>query len=211
MRYWYILALLAAFLLAGCAAQQKGRPGKPQPSGFASADAKNVHAFLLQYQKSVNAGEEKALLRMYADDARMVPYLVENRRVLTKKDLAARLSYITKMERKAGMRLAFREPMDIQVPASGETAQVMVLADLSWKEAGKPRHIVLDCYFRMIRLDFVWKIKESHQEVATPGQKTPGKGTAMPAIRSGPPVRQGTDGPPKPIFQDEEQKQQPLF
>lgn len=211
MRYWCIVPILAVFLLAGCAAKQKGRPVKPQPSGFATADAKNVHDFLVKYQQSVNAGDEKALLHAFSDDARMVPYLVENRRVLTKKDLAARLAYITKMERKAGMRLAFREPMDIQVPASGETAQVMALADLSWKEAGKPRHIVLDCYFRMVRLDFVWKIKESHQEVAAPGQKAPGKGAATPGIRSGQPARQGTDGSPKPLFQDEGQKHQPLF
>lgn len=213
MRYRYIttIAILAAFVLAGCAAKQKARPVKKLlSSGFASADAKNVHDFLVRYQERVNAGEEKALLTMYADDARMVPYLVENRRVLDKNALAARLSYITKMERKAGMRLTFREPMDIRVPASGETAQVMVLADLRWKERGKARHIVLDCYFRMVRLDFIWKIKSSHQEVAAPGQRRPGRG-ATPAREPAPPDRQDTDGAGKPLFQDEGRNPRPLF
>jgi ketosteroid isomerase-like protein len=214
MRCWNIFILipvLAALVLSGCAARKTATPPKPHPTGFASADAKNVHDFLARYQSSVNGGDEKALLRLYAEDARMVPYLVENKRVLTKKDLAARLPYITKMQHKAGMRLAFREPMDIQVPASGETAQVRMLADLTWKEAGKPRRMVLDCYFRLVREDFVWKIKESHQEAAAPGQTHPGKG-ALPAVRSGPPAPQGTDGKPQPIIPDgEQQHPQPLF
>jgi ketosteroid isomerase-like protein len=210
MRYWLISTFLVAVTLAGCAAPRTGQPPKPLPSGFASADAKNVHDFLVRYQTVVAGEDEKAILRLYADDARMVPYLVENKRVLARKDLASRLGYITKMQRRADMRLAFREPMDIQVPASGETAQVRVLADLDWREAGAPRHMVLDCYFRLVRDDFIWKIKESHQDVAAPGQTLPGKG-ATPGIRSGRPGPQDTDTTPQPIVPGAGQNPQPLF
>ncbi len=204
MRYWIIL--FALVVMAGCAAPRKS-PG-PAPTGFASADAKNVHDFLMGYQKAVNSGDEKAVARLYADGARMVPYLVENKRVLTKKELVLRLPYITKMERQADMRLAFREPMDIKV--SGEAADVAVLADLSWREGEQARQAVLNCYFRLERIDYFWKIRQSHQEMAAPGQTRPGAG-ATPAIGQSPPGRPGTDGSPPAAGPGDGQNPPPLL
>jgi hypothetical protein len=217
MRLLCLLFILA--VLSGCAApkpiegpagqvvftpKQPPRQPKPSVSGFASADAKNIHDFLIKYQSVIAGEDEKAILRLYIDGARMVPYLLENRRVLTKKDLESRLGTITKMQRRAQMRLVFREPMDIKV--SGETGQVQVLADLTWQERNQPRQVVLDCFFSLERVDYIWKIKQSHQAVATPGQTGPGKGTA-PAIRPEPDAGQGgegrvppADGAPRPII-----------
>ena len=212
MRTWFLF-LLAVLLLAGCATSQKQttpRTAKPQSSGFASADAKNVHDFLIRYQTVIAGEDEKAILRLYVDGARLVPYLIENKRVLTKKDLEARLTYITKMQRRAGMRLTFREPMDIKVSISGERANVEVLADLVWQEGGKPHHTLLDCYFRLERIEFQWKIKESHQDVATAGQTVPGKG-ATPAVRPGSSGGQFSDTPQHPIVPNEDNSPKPLF
>lgn len=217
LRLVYLLFVLAA--LPGCAApkpatgpaggqvvftpRQPPRHAKPSTSGFASADAKNIHDFLVKYQTVITGEDEKAILRLYGDGARMVPYLVENRRVLTKKELESRLGYITKMQHKARMRLAFREPMDITV--SGETGQVRALADMRWQEHGQPRQVVLDCFFSLERVDYIWKIKQSHQEVAAPGQTVPGQG-AKPAVRpeSRPDQnredRTPPDGAPRPII-----------
>lgn len=212
--------LLVLAVLSGCAApkpakgpaggqvvftpKQPPRRPKPPVSGFASADAKNIHDLLLKYQAVIAGEDEKAILRLYVDDARMVPYLVENRRVLTKKNLEARLGYITKMQRRARMRLVFREPMDITV--SGETGQVRVLADLTWQERGKPRQAVLDCFFSLERVRYLWKIKQSHQEVAAAGQTRPGQG-ATPAVRPEPKPGQDrgdrpapSDGAPRPLI-----------
>lgn len=208
LRRWLGIVLVG-LLLAGCAGPKKaGGPGA-QPL-FPSADAKNVHTFLVRYQDVIAGQDEKAILRLYTKDARVVPYLVENRRVLSRKDLEARLPWILKMQRRARMRLTFREPMDIQVPASGETAQVRLLADLHWQEAGQSHHTVLDCYFRLVRDDFIWKIKESHQDVAAPGQTRPGHG-AQPAIRSGPLVPKDTEGRPQPLIPGVGEKPRPLF
>jgi len=207
MRYW-IVPLLFVWLVAGCVTprtQKASRPKRPT-SGFASADAKNVHDFLIRYQKVIAGEDAKAILRLYDDKARMVPYLVENKRVLTKKDLEARLPTIIRMQRQAAMRLVFREPMDIKVSVSGERANVQVRADLFWQDRGAPQHVALDCYFQMERIDFIWKIKESHQDMSAPGQTAPGL-TAAPAAPAGAPDKRFSDTPPLiPTG-----KQQPLF
>ena len=198
MRSW-ILFLLVALLAAGCAPHKTVRP-KGHPSGFASADAKNVHDFLMRYQQVIAGENPKAILNLYADKARMVPYLVENKRVLTKKDLQERLPSIVRAQRQADMRLALREPMDIAVTTSGERATVQALADLSWIDRGTPRHILLDCAFQLERVNYVWKVKESHQVMASPGQTTPSRVVplASPAPKASPrtPDRQFSDTPP---------------
>lgn len=194
MRTW-TLPLLLAVLMAGCAPQQAVRPKVRHPSGFPSADAKNVHDFLIRYQQVIAGNDPKAILHLYADKARMVPYLVENKHVLTKKGLKARLPDIIRAQRLAGMQLTFREPMDIKVTASGERATVEALADLAWTERGRPHQVTLDCYFQMVRLNYIWKIKESHQLMATPGQAVPGR-TAAPAVHAPVRDRQFSDTPP---------------
>lgn len=210
MRTWIYLALCALFL-AGCATATapKGAHAPKRHPSFPSADAKNVHDFLIRYQ-SVIAGENaKAVLYLYADGARMVPYLVENNRALSKKDLETRLGDILTLQRKASMRLTFREPMDIKVSGGGERANVQALADLTWQDRGEARQQTLDCYFRLERINYVWKIRESHQVAATPGQSLSGL-TDQPADQTPRADHQFDDTPGKPIVPINKPPQ-PLF
>jgi len=210
MRTWITL-LCCILFLTGCAAStgQQAVHQKKHHSQFASADAKNVHDFLIRYQ-SVIAGEDaKAIVRLYADGARMVPYLVENKRTLTKKDLETRLADIIRLQRQAAMRLTFREPMDIKVSGGGERANVQALADLTWQDRGVAHQQALDCYFRLERINYLWKIRESHQAAASPGQTVSGQ-TATPAVQKPQGDHQFDDTPQRPIVPTDKPAQ-PLF
>ena len=155
-----LCALLA--LLPGCAGKTTPKDA-PKPSGFASADAKNVHAFIVAYPAVAAGGDAKALLRLFTDDARVVPLLGNAIRPIRSGELAKQLPAAMADERRMGLRLVWREPMDIQ--AKGERASVRVVADLAWEQAGQEKQAVMDCFFALVRDErLVWKIKEFHGE-----------------------------------------------
>ncbi len=156
------LCLLCA-ALAGCAGTSKKKPSGPKPTGFASADAKNVHDFLVKYPGVVMGGDVKANLRLYADGARIVPFVSNVVRPVRGSELSERLPGILAAEREAGLRIEFVEPM--QIEAKGENASARVVAKLAWKEQGKPKQAVMNCYFALVRDErLTWKIKEAHAE-----------------------------------------------
>jgi len=173
-----ILLLLMVLVLCGCATKGKKHEA-PKPSGFASADAKNVHDFLMRYPEVVMGGDAKALLRLYTDDARIVPFLGNFTRPIQARDLPKLLPAVVAEERKAGMRLAFHDPMNIEV--KGELASVQVVADLAWKEKGQVHQAAMNCYVGLVRDQTLsWKIREFHAEpvksgFALPAQATPKK------------------------------------
>lgn len=168
-----VLAVLACLVLALCACAGKGgKPVGPTPTGFASADAKNVHDFMARYPGVVMSGEVKAIRRLYTEDARVVPFLGNFIRPVRSQDMKKQLPAIVAEERKADMRLAFHEPMAIQV--KGTAASVQVVADMSWQEGGQPRQAVLNCYFGLTRDEhYLWKIREAHAEPVQPGFTLP--------------------------------------
>jgi ketosteroid isomerase-like protein len=166
-----VLALGLSLCLSGCAA--KGRKRDPQkPTGFASADAKNVHDFLARYPEVVMSGDVKAIMRLYTDDAKIVPFLGNAVRPVKAGEMPKQLPALIAEERQAGLRIVWHEPMNIQV--KGERASVQVVADLVWNDKGKPRQAVMNCYFGLVRDDnLLWRIKEAHGEPVKPGFTLP--------------------------------------
>ncbi len=237
-----LLVLLLALGLGGCAAKGK-KPAAPKPSGsgFASADAKNVHAFMAKYPETVMAGDVKAISRLYTDDARIVPLMGNVVRPVKGGELAKRLPEIVAAERQANLRIVFHEPM--QIETKGERASVQVVADLVWQERGQTRQAVMNCYFGLARDEnYLWKIREAHAEPVKPGfslpaQKQPlkplpprdktlkaGKGSVRkikgeperpapppPPAPEAPPARPDTGTPPEPAVPDAGQTPTPLF
>jgi|GEM_PF-1396411 len=154
-----VLALGLA--LGGCAS--KGRKPAAKPTGYASADAKNVHDFMARYPAVVMSGDVKAITRLYADSARIVPFIANVVRPIRAGEMSKRLPEIIADERKANLRIAWKEPMDIQV--KGERASVQVVGILAWQEKGQQRQAAMNCFFGLVRDENLqWKIKEAHGE-----------------------------------------------
>ena len=167
-----VLCCLLA-LLAGCAA--KGKTGDaPKPTGFDSADAKNVHDFIARYPDIAASGDGKAMLRLLTEDARYVPLLGNAIRPIRGGELTKQLPAAMAEEKRLGLRLSWREPMDIQ--AKGEKASVRVVADLAWNQSGQAKQAVMSCYFGLVRDEnLLWKIKEFHGEPVGPDFRLPAK------------------------------------
>jgi len=169
-----IMVLALGLALAGCAAKGK-KPVEPKTTGYASADAKNVHDFLVKYPEVVMGGDVKAILRLYTDDARIVPFLANVVRPIKASEMRKRLPEIVADERKANLRIAFHEPM--QIEAKGEKASAQVVADLAWQEKGQTKQAVMNCYFGLTRDEnYLWRIREAHAEPVKPGFTLPAQG-----------------------------------
>lgn len=171
-----LLALCCCLaLLAGCAGKTAPKDAA-KASGFASADAKNVHDFILRYPEVTASGDAKAVLRLFTDDARVVPLLGNAVRPIRSGELARQLPLVVAEERRMGLRLVWREPMDIQT--KGERASVRVVAELAWTQSGQPKQAVMSCYFGLVRDEhLLWKIKEFHGEPVGPEYRLPPPGT----------------------------------
>ncbi len=144
-----VLILCAAILVCSCAA-------KPPKRQYASADEKNIETFVEKYVAAWNTGEEKAILRLYADDARMVARLAHTHKVLRKKDLAANLSYILKEQARAKLNIELQKPLRIEIRA--ETAQVRALLRLSFTDQGDAATVLVDQRLDLRRENYFWKI-----------------------------------------------------
>jgi ketosteroid isomerase-like protein len=187
-------------LLAGCGGKNnKAEPVKP--SGFASADAKNIHEFIVRFPDTAASGDAGAMLRLFTEDARYVPLLGKDvRPIRGGGELERQLPASLAEQRRMGLAMQWREPMNILV--KGERASVRAVADLRWNEGGKPRDAVMSCYFGLVRDDnYLWRIREFHGEPVGPGFKVqqpaqPAKAPAKKPVRKEKIVIQGE--PPKP-------------
>ncbi len=197
----FCLALVAALcLLAGCGGKKpKAEPAKP--SGFASADAKNIHEFIVRFPDTAASGDVGAMLRLFTEDARYVPLLGKDvRPIRGGGELERQLPASLAEQRRMGLAMQWREPMNIQV--KGERASVRAVADLRWNEGGKPRDAVMSCYFGLVRDEnYLWRIREFHGEPVGPSfkaqpQAQPAKAPAKKPVRKEKIVIQGE--PPKP-------------
>ena len=168
------LAVLVAALclLAGCGGKKpKAEPGKP--SGFASADAKNIHEFIVRFPDMAASGDPQDMLRLFTEDARYVPLLGKDVRPIRGiGEMERQLPLSLAEQRRMGLKMQWREPMNIQV--KGERASVRAVADLRWNDNGKPRDAVMSCYFGLVRDEnYLWRIREFHGEPVGPGFKAP--------------------------------------
>ncbi len=236
-----LFALLAlALVLGGCAGPSKKKAANPKPTGFASADAKNVHDFMVKYPAVVMGGDVKANLRLYADGAKVVPLLGNAVRPIRGSELPQRLPEVLAEERQAGLRIVFVEPM--QIEAKNEAASVRVVAKLAWQERGKPQMAAKNCYFALVRDEnLLWKIIEAHAEPVKADFSLPAKAAAkkplpprdpklrgvrkvtgepapqppqdqpQPAPQPAPPAPPGTDEAGQPAGPPPEKGPQPLF
>ncbi|MHC1790773.1 Cif family virulence factor [Solidesulfovibrio sp.] len=160
-------------LLAGCAGKSPPEAA-PKPSGFASADAKNIHDFIARYPDIAASGDAKAMLRLFTEDARYVPLLGNAIRPIRAGELPKQLPTVMAEEKRMGLRLTWREPMDIQ--AKGERGTVRVVADLAWKQSGQAKQAVMSCFFGLVRDDhLLWRIREFHGEPVGPDFRLPAK------------------------------------
>lgn len=176
-RWWTVgLAVLAlSLLLGGCAATKKRRP-PPKPTGFPSADAKNVHDFMARYPAVIMSRDVSDIVHLYTEDARIVPFIGRHIRPLFGKGLPRQIEAVVAEERQADLRIRFHEPFSIKV--NSETAVVKLVAELTWQEDGRGRHAVMQCYFGLARQPgLLWKIKEAHAEPVTTGFKQPVQAT----------------------------------
>ncbi|MGE4538712.1 MAG: hypothetical protein AB7D37_16725 [Desulfovibrio sp.] len=177
-RLLFVAALMALAVLAGCAGTARKRPApRPTPTGFSSADEKNVHDFMAQYPNAVMRGDVPALMRLYTDDAKIVPLLGGVIRPIRAGEMKKRLPGVVAEERRMGLRVVFHEPMHIEV--RGERASVRLVASLAWQDKGKEHKAKLNCFFGLVQDEhYIWRIKEAHgepvkQDFALPQQKKP--------------------------------------
>ena len=184
----FCIALVVALcLLAGCGGKKpKAEPAKP--SGFASADAKNIHEFIVRFPDVAASGDAGAMLRLFTEDARYVPLLGKDvRPIRGGGELERQLPASLAEQRRMGLAMQWREPMNIQV--KGERASVRAVADLRWNEGGKPRDAVMSCYFGLVRDEnYLWRIREFHGEPVGPSfkaqpQAQPAKAPAKKPVR----------------------------
>lgn len=182
------LAVLVAALclLAGCGGKKpKAEPAKP--SGFASADAKNIHTFIVRFPDVAASGDAGAMLRLFTEDARYVPLLGKDMRPIRGSELEKQLPTALAEQRRLGLRVQWREPMNIQV--KGERASARAVADLRWNDNGKTRDAVMSCYFGLVRDEnLLWRIREFHGEPVGPSfkaqpQAQPAKAPAKKPVR----------------------------
>lgn len=197
---------LSLMLLAGCAAKPSEKAG-PRPTGFASADAKNIHDFLAAYPGVLMSGDVDAIRRLYTKDARIVPFLHGVSRPVRGREFSRRLPGVVAAEREAGLRVAFVEPMQITV--TGTRASARLVARLAWTEGGQPQAATMSCYFGLMRDEYYrWKIREAHAEPVREGFTLPPAQPAPPPGRPGPADTAASPQPPHPRV---EQGPQPLF
>lgn len=183
------LALCLAVLLGGCAGKNAKKDTAKQ-SHYASADAKNVHDFLVKYPSVVERGDLAANMRLYADDARIVPFLSHVVRPIRSSEFSRRLPEILAEQRKAGLRIRLLEPM--QIEAKSEQASVHVVAILSWQEHGKPQQAAMNCYFGLVRDEnLLWKIREAHAEPVKSEFRLPTKPVAKKPLPPRDPMLRG--------------------
>jgi ketosteroid isomerase-like protein len=183
-----LVGIVLALTLCGCAGKSKKPVGAnaaatkaagTKTTGFASADAKNIHDLVALYPVILMSGDVKSIMRFYTDDARIVPFWGNIIRPVRTQDMPKFLPALVAEEKQAGLRIAWREPMHIEV--TGETATVQAVADLSWKAKGQPQQSVMNCYFGLVRdANYVWRVRESHGEpvkkgFTLPAQTTPKK------------------------------------
>lgn len=170
------IALAAALcLLAGCGGGKKPKAEPAKSSGFASADAKNIHEFIVRFPDVAASGDAGAMQRLFTEDARYVPLLGKDVRPLRGSELERQLPASLAEQRRMGLAMQWREPLNIQV--KGERASVRAVADLRWNESGQPRQAVMSCYFGLVRDDnYLWHIREFHGEPVGPGFKAPPQG-----------------------------------
>ena len=183
-----LTVLVAALcLLAGCGGGKKPKAEPGKPSGFSSADAKNIHTFIVRFPDVAASGDAGAMLRLFTEDARYVPLLGKDVRPIRGGELEKQLPAVLAEQRRLGLRMQWREPMDIQV--KGERASVRAVADLRWNEGGKPMNAVVSCYFGLVRDDnYLWHIREFHGEPVGPSfkvlpQAQPAKAPAKKPVR----------------------------
>ncbi|WP_416114470.1 YybH family protein [Solidesulfovibrio sp. C21] len=235
-RLLLVVALMALAVLAGCAGTAKKKPA-PRPTGFSSADEKSVHEFMEKYPAALMRGDVRELMRLYTDDAKVVPLLGGVIRPIRAGEMKKRLPGVVAEERRVGLRVVFHEPMHIEV--KGERASVRLVASLAWKDKGKEHKAKLNCFFGLVQDEhYIWRIKEAHgepvrQDFALPLQKKPlpprepkpGRPRTKPIIIKGepekvvkpapskaPPAPEGTEqeAPPAPA-PDVDKGPQPLF
>ncbi|EKO38078.1 MAG: hypothetical protein B193_3236 [Solidesulfovibrio magneticus str. Maddingley MBC34] len=183
------IALVAALcLLAGCGGGKKSKAEPAKPSGFASADAKNIHEFIVRFPDVAASGDAGAMQRLFTEDARYVPLLGKDVRPIRGiGELERQLPASLAEQRRMGLSMRWREPMNIQV--KGERASVRAVADLRWNEGGKPRDAVVSCYFGLVRDEnYLWRIREFHGEPVGPSfkvqpQAQPAKAPAKKPVR----------------------------
>ncbi len=149
-----LFGLGALLVLAACA------PPPPPAPHYASADEKNIEALAEAYVAAWNARDEKAILRLYAADARMVARLVHDHKVLRKKDLAANLAYILREQARAGLVLELQKPLQVEV--KGETATAKALLRLSYTDQGRAVAILADQELELRREQYFWRIVREH-------------------------------------------------
>lgn len=203
-----LFAVLAALVLGGCAAQGKRRAA-PKKTNFASADEKNVHAFMEKYPAIVMRGDVQAIRRLYTDDARIVPFLGGVIRPIRAGEMDSRLPEVVAEERRVGLRLTLREPMHIEV--AGERAVVRVIATLAWKDKGKEQKANLNCYFGLIQDEhYIWRIREAHGEPVKAGSSLPAaKGGKKPLPPRDPKLGPHTRGTVRKIKGEPEKVEKP--
>jgi ketosteroid isomerase-like protein len=161
--------LLAALLAAACT------PPPPPAPHYGSADKKSIDDLMEAYVAAWNARDEKAVLRLYAADARMVTRLAHDRKVLTKKDLAANLGYVLAEQARAGLVLELQRPLQVEV--KGESATARALLQLTFRDKGQPVALLVDQEFALRREQFFWRIVREHPQpvgAVTPADPPPG-------------------------------------
>ena len=211
MRKLHLLALLFLLTLAlaagGCAS--KGKKSGPKPTGFSSADEKNIHEFMVRYPGVMMSGNVKAISHLYAEDAKIVPFIANVVRPIRAGEMSKRLPEIIADERKANLQIVWKEPMNIQV--KGERASVQVVGYLAWQEQGKLHQAALNCFFGLVRDEnYQWKIKESHGEPVGIGFTLTPQGHPKKPLPPREPRRNVAPGKGKPVkAQPKKQAAQP--
>ena len=163
-----IFALLPMLLLlAACAAPQPA----PAPR-YTSAEHKNIAEFLLAYQAAWNDRDEKAILRLYARDAREAPLLFLGNRVLSRIALEQNLSFILKEQARADLKQETLAPIEYKV--SGDQAEVKAVVRISYAKDGEVRSGYLRRTFLLTRFHYFWKLERSHFEFVPAGPLTEG-------------------------------------
>ncbi len=146
-----------ALLLCGCA----GTSGPAVPV-YESADHKNIAKLLLDWQEAWNAGDERAVARLYADHARMAVRIALSGRMLSKKELLANLDQILFEQKRAKLSLEVLLPPRVEL--SGSRAEVAVPVRVSYMDGGRRITAVQLQYFTLTRIRYIWRIKRSRYE-----------------------------------------------
>jgi ketosteroid isomerase-like protein len=164
-RTFAVLPML--LLLFACAAPQQA----PAPQ-YSSAEHKLFAEFLLAYQAAWNGRDEKAILRLYAKNAREAPLLFLGNRVLSRPSLEQNLAFILKEQALAGLRQETLAPIEFQI--SGDTAEVKAVVRITYAKDGETRSGYLRRTYLLARSHYFWKLERSHFEFIPAGPLTEG-------------------------------------